>query len=1273
MGNDGERLGDPANVLPDAPSEALPEFAGTERYEVVRFLGAGAMGVVYEAFDRERKTSIALKTIRSVDAQAIYYLKREFRAIADLVHPNLVRLHELVFGGGRWFFTMDLIEGRDFLSHVRGGAAAGSAEQTRRPDLAALRPALLQLVTGVAALHDHGKLHRDIKPSNALVARDGRVVLMDFGLLVEPNTPDPYRTYDRGLVGTPAYLAPEQAMTPARTSAASDWYSVGVLLYEVLTGSVPYLAESRSIADLLAAKQSRPPPPPSALAPSVAGDLDALCMELLAIDPELRPTGPEILRRLGATVAPPRAAPVAAPARGLLVGRDAQLAQLEEAFAHVRRGQAVVAFIEGTSGTGKTALLEHFAGLLADRGEAVVISGRCLERELLPYRALDNLVDTLTRYLVALPAHEVETILPRDIQALARLFPVLRRVPAIGGARRRGETAAPDPQELRQRAFGAMRDLLGRIADRRPLVLCVDDLQWGDVDSATLIRAVLRAPAPPPILAIASYRSEDAETSACLQVLSDLALEGGEDGGPDRAQRVHVNVDSLGEGDARQLARALLAAREPADPAAETIARESGGNPLLLHQLVDHLNSQPGGERAAPRAALTLDDVLRERVGDLPANARALLEVVAVAGRPIALEIGNEVAGLAAGDREAVSTLRSQRLARTKDGERTLEIVHDRIRQSVAAQIAPETVTRCHRRLAVALEGRPEVDPEILASHFFGGGDLERASEYAAAAADRANQALAFERAARLYRWAIDLRTPKDANASAEVRALLVKQGDALANAGKGAAAAESFLAAARGAAANDEVEYRRRAAEQYLKSGHIDESMEILRTTLAVFGVGLARTPRRALWSLIYRRAVLALRGLSSRERDPSLVTARELTRLDVLWSLSAGFGIIDTIRAADLQTRHLLLALKLGNPYRIARALTFEAAFSATPGKRAHRRTTRLVKLSEEIAARVNQPYTQGWAVLARGMVAFMEGEHRPARADCEKAEEIFRSNCTGVAHEINIARLFGLFAMFYLGDFAELSRRVPRLLKEAEDNGDLYLATSLRTGLCNSYWLAADDPDGGRQQVAEGMRRWTKRSFHNQHYFNMSAEAHIDLYQGDPATARTRVLSNWHKLESALILRIQTARVQSLGLRGRCSLALAATKQGHERRALLATAEADATLLEREGLDATTPQAALLRAGACALRQDAVGARARLERAAGGLRRRGHEGLRVGQPAAARRAHRRRRRTRPRRARGRVAARRGDPESRSLHRAVRARVRRVYCVTMRACSAP
>ena len=1203
-------LADDEQVVLTKASSVTPDFRGTERFEVLRVLGAGGMGVVYEAFDRERQVHVALKTIRSVNPQAIYYLKREFRAIADLVHPNLVRLHELVFDDAQWFFTMDLIDGRDFLDHVCGiEGKPGALSRTFRPDVGTLRAAMLQLVTGIKALHDHGRLHRDIKPSNALVTRDGRVVLLDFGLVVEPNAVDPYQTFDRGVVGTPAYLAPEQAAAPAQTSMASDWYSVGVLLYEALTGQVPFVSFSGSLAELLAAKQSREPLAPSAVAPWVPDDLNALCMSLLALDPRARPGADEIIERLGGMTTATAAATTTARTspRGLLIGREPQIAALNDAFALSRSGQPVVVFVHGSSGAGKTALLDHCAAMLAESHGAVVVAGRCFEREHVPYRALDNLVDTLTRYLVTLPVHEVEALLPRDIQALARLFPVLRRVPAIGGARLRSEAAA-EPQELRQRAFGAMRDLLGRIADRRPLVMCIDDLQWGDVDSATLIRAVLRPPAPPPILAIAAYRTEDAAQSACIRVLVDESDQGD---GPDHVRRIFVNVDSLAADEARELAMTLLGGTRSAQASAETIARESGGNPLLLHQLADYLKSPPRGEldQATVGKELTLEDVLKRRLSELPSEARRLLEVVAVAGRPISLDIANEVAGISPGDRQGVSELRAHRLARTKDGERTIEVVHDRIRQSVVAQIGPEAMAFCHRRLAVALEGRPEVDPEVLASHFFGGGDLSRASEYASSAADRANQALAFERAARLFRWAIDLRQTQGAGETDkpiddQTRALLVKLGDALANSGKGAAAAEAFLSATRGASANDQLEYRRRAAEQYLKSGHIDESTEILRTVLAAFGVKLAATPRRALLSLAYRRARLKVRGLKFRPRDHSLLTARELTRVDVLWSLSAGFGIVDSLRAADLQARHLLLALKLGDPYRIARALTFEAAFSATPGKRTHNRTAHLVKLAEDIAQRIDQPYTKGWAVLARGMAAFLEGDHRNGGRDCEAAEDIFRRSCTGVAHEINIARLFALFSIFYLGDFAELSRRVPRLLKEAEDNGDLYLATNLRTGLPNSTWLAMDDPETAHAQVLEGMRRWSKRSFHNQHFFDMSAEVHIDLYRGAPEAAHARVVADWPKLKSSLTMRIQTVRVRALSLRGRSSLALAAASEGSARSELLASVDADGQRLEREALACSIPQGDLLRAGACAVRGDAESARSLLERAAAGF---------------------------------------------------------------------
>lgn len=1180
------------------------KFQGTDRFKIRREIDTGGMGIVYEVFDRDLDETVALKTIRTADPSLLYRLRKEFRALADVFHPNLVVLYELLAEDNDWFFTMEMIRGGiNFLQYIRKRAAVDSRAETlvdeikehggvsKLPvpslncyvDEARLRKALRQLAAGIFALHQIGKLHRDIKPSNVLITEEGRVVILDLGLVTEIAAKDQSDT--DAIRGTPEYMSPEQAIGQKLTEA-TDWYSMGVVLYEVLTGQLPITGKR---IEIIIKKQSVVPVSPSELKPRliIPEDLNALCVELLRIDPEARPQASEILRRLHVENLEYSSSALSVVIKTPFIGREYHRQMLQEAFLSTQRDKrTMTVYIHGHPGVGKSALVRHFLdGLGQDEQKVVILEGRCYEQESIPYKALDSVVDSLSKYLRS--TADAHLLMPDDMFALCRVFPVMRLVDSVNEAVLQ-EQDIPDPFELRRRAFESLRQLLVRISKRQLLVLYIDDLQWADADSTALLEDLLRPPDPPPLLLIGSFRRKEVANKLFLERL--LEHTGSE-------TCLSLPIDKLTDDEARQLvAHTLLNSEIPAiGQLIESIVREAGGsqhisqepkiqqlieaiiseangNPFLIEQLTHYALESQGGATTG----ISLADMLEARLRRLPDAARQLLKTLAVAGRPINVAVACQATALGPDRYSIVAMLRASRFVSSETFHR-IEFYHDRIRETLKSSLKENTIKEMHQRLAETLEERGIDDPEALYDHHLGARNLERAAVYAKRAAEKATAALAFDRAAELYQRALNLATTN----CSDLVELNAHLGYALANAGRPAPAAQYYLEAAEGASRNSALDYRRRAAEQLLMGGYIDMGTDVIRGVLKEVGLKWASGPKGALNSLRLQRAKLWLhRGLEYQERKESECDKNDLLRIDICWSVAAGLGSVDNIRGADFQTRHLLLALQAGEPYRVARALAMEAGFSALRGGPAQKRSEKIIEKAELLARKVDNPHAIGLTTAMAGIAAFLFGQWKDAARKSLQAEEILREKCTGVMWEIASAQRFQLSSLMYMGELKEMSRRLPILLAMAEERGNLFASTSLRARI-NIVKLAADEPQLAVQEVTRALNEWTQEGFHLQHYYHLFSMTQNELYMDNGEAAWRRIRARWKDLQRSLLLRIQVLRVEAMHLQARCALAVALRHKGAKPQ-LIAIARRLAKEIAQEKMHWATPLAWLICAG-------------------------------------------------------------------------------------------
>lgn len=1197
-----------------------------DRFEVLGQLGAGGMGKVSLAYDRKLRARVALKTVGSVTGKALLRFKQEFRSVKGLAHPNLVSLGELFEQDGRWYLSMEYIDGTTFLDHVRppsevpfesdstprprarnlrtndgsfaiaatrSGRPAGRSQIADETDLGEttqadhetqvrdrsgrvrrareqalsslvsaagsetigdtvgsfvdepelggsvrnggnggagfeegrLRHSLLQLVDATHTLHQSGRVHRDLKPSNVLVTRAGRVVILDFGLITAVH--DEREQADGAVLGTPAYMAPEQAAGLAAGPAA-DWYAVGVMLYEALCDRWPVTGSSLTI---MADKQTTVPRRPSELSEQpIPPDLERLCLDLLAVDPNDRPDGAEIFERLGAGGRRSGSAEASASFEGSsstwvrelpCVGREPQLARIAAMFEQTRAKQPRQVLVIGESGMGKSALvreaLARFSRQPATR--PWILRGRCYEHERVRFKAFDALVDQLTLELPErLARAELRELLPRHAWLLCRAFPVLQRVEAFAelGVR---HGSWPHRGALQRQMFEAFRQLFARLAQRNHLVVVVEDLQWADVGSWLLLAALTSGADAPPLAVLASARTGLDQTvpEAAHTFLASPQLE-------------RISLGPLARDDVAKLAE--LHGRPLADDVAltQTLLEAAGGHPFFLDVLLRSTATFELG-KVPP-----LGECLWQELQQLGPDEGAVLRVLAIADRPLdPPEIGSLTELDASRLGRALDRLRALQWIRSGSGADAgrIEIFHDQLRQTLLAHLARGEARATHLALARMLEQRGD-ELDRLVSHLLAAGEQVEAARWAAEAAEQAMEAMAFERAVELYALALR-HPPSDAS---QRHALQIAHAHALAWTGRGIEAAQAYLAAERNAERSAGLELRTKAAIHLLSAGQLDTGFELIEKLGDELGLAVPRSSTTTILHLIRERTMLRLRGFRAPTRAVELRFEEKL-RLELCSAAARVYTVHDMFLASYFTSTYVRLALRSEDRANVAIALSLEGVSRSYLGQPS--KAEELLDAADGLLDGVEDPFALGSVAMHRavhlGLAANDCAAYRDAVSHAlrqlRRSSRAERGDDLGVALRAimtSLGLLMRGIASSRAGDYRALEGQLREYLDDARARDD-------RNALIHAYvspdfgiaHMIRGRPDIASETVEHGLAL-INGGFSMGHLSALISQVRCAIYLGEPERAVQAVESVRGAMRASTTVRAPDARAEA-----------------------------------------------------------------------------------------------------------------------------------------------
>jgi tetratricopeptide (TPR) repeat protein len=747
----------------------MPTSFVNGRYQVKKFLGEGGKKKVYLVHDKvlDRDVAFALIKTEKLDDGTRLRFSREAQVMGRLGdHANIMTIHDMGDEKGQPYIVLPLMPGGDVESLI---------EKTPERSLpieqaVGIAKAVCQ---GLKYAHAKGIIHRDIKPGNVWLSGDGMVKVGDFGLALAV---DLSRLTNEGMmVGTYYYMPPEQAMGGEITTRA-DLYSLGAMLYEMVTGRPPFTGDD--VVAVIGQHINTPPVSPNWHRPDLPPALAALIMRLLEKDPNKRPaSATEVLEMLKAIEAgkaeelsteQSKALADNPLYRRVFVGREAELRQLQSAFDGAASGQGSLTMVVGEPGIGKTALCEQLATYVSLRNGRVLV-GHCYEEGSLslPYLAF---VEALRTYAQACDVSRLREELGSGAPDVARIVSEIRERLRIQ-PRPKG-----DPGEERYRLLHAVSDFLGSAAATQPLLIVLEDLHSADGGTLEMLEHVARNLGDKRLLLVGTYRDIEVDRthplSAALAELRRLPHFG------------RVLLRGLNADEVRRMLSGIAGQDVPWG-LAEAVHRQTEGNPLFVQEVVRYLAEEGIIERKEGRWQARSDtpvemripdglrDVIGKRLSGLSESCNKVLSVAAVIGRDFQMEVLQKVAGMS--DDELFGALEEARKAavieeRTGAGAKVnYRFAHAFFRQTLYEEIIAPRRIRLHQQVARALEeiykNRLEQHAAELAEHFSYSSDradLEKAVSYGEMAARRATDVYSYGEAVRLLEQALKVQEVLD-------------------------------------------------------------------------------------------------------------------------------------------------------------------------------------------------------------------------------------------------------------------------------------------------------------------------------------------------------------------------------------------------------------------------------------------------------------------------------------------------------------------------------